>query len=209
MVLTLAHAVRARGYRPLVILPATGCGWLAGRCADRGIATATLRHRHAADPACLLDLVRLIQGHDLDLVHSHEFTPSVFGAAAAALTGRPHLLTIHGEGAWMRRRRNGLALRWAASRSASRVAVSAATARWLSNLLGLPIERFEEIPNGVEVQPAEWDPGRRALDVPPETTLLLAVGNLSPVKGHRVLLEVPGPVATAGPELRWATVHRR
>jgi hypothetical protein len=32
----------------------------------------------------------------VDVVHSHEFTMSVYGAAAARIVGLPHFITMHG-----------------------------------------------------------------------------------------------------------------
>jgi glycosyltransferase involved in cell wall biosynthesis len=206
VVLTLATGLAAAGCRVVVVVPEAGIGWLGSRCAERQIPTATYRLRSAVDPGCLLGLIGLIRAYRLDVVHSHEFTLSVYGAAAAAVTGRPHLTTFHGRGLFMERLRNRIALRWAFGSSATRVAVSRATADWLAAGLGIAGERIEVVPNGVE----EPRPGRTdlrsTLGVCPDAALLLAVGNLYPVKGHRYLLEALGRIRRTRPDLTWALV---
>jgi glycosyltransferase involved in cell wall biosynthesis len=206
VVLTLATGLVAAGCRVLVVVPEGGVGWLGSRCAERGIPTATFRFRSAVDPGCLHGLIGLIRGHRLDLVHSHEFTLSVYGAAAAAATGRPHLTTIHGRGVFMERLRNRIALRWAFRRSAARVAVSRATAEWLAAGLGIPSARLEVVTNGVEEPRSSGVDPRAAFGVSAGDVLLLAVGNLYPVKGHRFLLEALGRLRRSRPDLSWALV---
>jgi glycosyltransferase involved in cell wall biosynthesis len=114
---------------------------------------------------------------------------AVYGAAAARLVRRPHIITMHGggyfAGAWRRR----IALRWAAKRSHATITVSATLRTDLAAALRLTPTSFRVIRNGVPVCSGSPEAFRRELAIGPHESLVLAIGNLYPVKGHMVLLQ--------------------
>jgi glycosyltransferase involved in cell wall biosynthesis len=139
----------------------------------------------------------------VDLVHSHEFSGSVYGAAAARVIGVPHVVTMHGNAtmtdAWRRR----VALRWAFRNSAVKAAVSQATKQQLDRDLGLAATVLRVVHNGVPIRPGDPEPVRRELGLREGEVLILSVGNLDPRKGHIVLLEALAELASAGCAVPW------
>jgi glycosyltransferase involved in cell wall biosynthesis len=188
MLLHLAEELRERDHDVMPVGPVNGCGWLAAEFRDRGFEPSTFRLRRPLDWGCVQGLSRLLRERRIELVHSHEFTLAIYGAAAARLVRLPHVVTMHGgehfAGRWQRR----AALRWSFGLSRGVVAVSHTTRAALESALGLPSGRVAVIPNGIEARGGRGDSVRRELGVAPDERLIVAVGNLYPVKGHITLL---------------------
>jgi glycosyltransferase involved in cell wall biosynthesis len=195
--MVLHHAVElARlGHRVIHVGPAHGCGWLAERMVRAGIETTTFEFRHRMDAGCLVRLVQLFRRERVVIAHSHEFEMAVYGAAAARLAGVRHVITMHGGRYYADEPRRRTALRWACRLSGSVVGVSERTARCLESDLDLPPGSVTVVPNGVPLPAGDGARVRRDLGLAADELLLLAVGNLYPVKGHRVLLEAAARLA--------------
>lgn len=163
--------------------------------------------------AAIFPLLRrqIRDGKDFDLIDAHYFYPD--GVAAVLLgralnrpvvvTGRGTDLNLIPAHAVPRRW-----IRWAATRAAGLVAVSAGLKRRLV-ALGISPERVRVLRNGVDPTtfrpPANREAARRALGFTRPT--LLAVGNLIPLKRHALIVEalahLPGidlAIAGDGPE---------
>src|SRR5579884_4279110 len=141
MVLLLGEELGRRGYDVMPVLPSYREPWLINEFKARGVEPETFDPPAFADPGYLAQLVRLMRRHNSDVVHSHEFTTSVYGGAAAMFARRPHVITMHGGRYYQTARFRREALRWSAKRSRAVVGVSAATARELATQLRLPEER--------------------------------------------------------------------
>jgi glycosyltransferase involved in cell wall biosynthesis len=187
MLIHLAEELRRRGHEVVPVGPTAGCGWLASEFRDRGFDPATFRLRSALDPACVTGLAGLFRDRRVDLAHSHEFTMAVYGAAAARRAGIPHLITMHGGTHWSGRWRRRVAMRWAFRASGGMVAVSLPTRLELERLVGTS-RPISVVANGVPRRDGDRNRLRRELDVTEAEALIVAVGNLYPVKGHAVLL---------------------
>ena len=127
-------------------------------------------------------------GDGIGVVHSHEFAMAVYGAAAARRVNAAHVITMHGGRYYAERWRRRAALRWAARRSNALVAVSRATGTDLSKTLGLDAKAVTVVPNGIPFRSGSRARLRQELGVADDAILIVAIGNLYPVKGHRVLL---------------------
>jgi glycosyltransferase involved in cell wall biosynthesis len=206
MLLHLAEELRRRGHEVVPVGPATGCGWLAGEFRVRGFEPTTFRLRRAIDPSCVAGLAETFRTRRVELAHSHEFTMAVYGAAAARRTGIPHLITMHGGRGSAARWRRRVALRWACRASAGVVAVSKPTRVELQRFLGSST-RIEVVANGVPRRDGSREHLRRELGIGDTEVLVVAVGNLYPVKGHEVLLRALDQVKT-GPPWRLAIAGR-
>ncbi len=203
MLLHLAEELRRRGHDVLPVGPADRSGWLGERLRERGFQPATFRLRGPLDLRCLIGLVRLFRRRGVEVVHSHEFALAVYGAAAARIAGATHVITMHGGRYWAGRWRRRAVLRWAFRRSSGVVAVSRATRTDLVRTLGLGTDRIEVIPNGTPPRAGRGEAVRGELGVEPDEPLVVAVGNLYPVKGHAVLLNALGRLRRSDPELSW------
>jgi len=203
MLLHLAEEMRRRGHSVLHVGPEHGAGWLSGQFRDLGFESATFSHRLSVDPACVRGLARLFRAHGITVVHSHEFAMAVYGAAAARRVNAAHVITMHGGRYYAERWRRRAALRWAARRSNALVAVSRATGADLSKTLGLDAKEVTVVPNGIPFRSGSRDPLRRELGVADDGLLIVAIGNLYPVKGHSVLLRALAELPRGAAAARW------
>jgi len=120
----------------------------------------------------------------------------------------PHVITMHGGRYYAARIRRRLALRAAVALSRSLVAVSEPLATHLSRDLWIRRARIVTIPNGARFAPAARSTLRAELGLTDDSPLIVAVGNLYPVKGHTYLLEALGRLAPTHPRLQLAIAGR-
>lgn len=188
-VANIATALQDAGSENLVILPANGEGWLASELAGTGVAVEHFHLDRPVSPACGRWLAATLSRYRASVAHSHEFSMAVYGAWAAWRAGIPHVITMHGSRYYAQRLRRRLAMRMAVAASGQLVAVSKPLAGHLSTALWVGTSRVAVVPNGVTFRPVRDSTLRAELGLEQDARLLVAVGNLYPVKGHRVLLE--------------------
>src|SRR6266581_9774696 len=134
---------------------------------------------------------------------------AVYGAWAARRAGVPHLFTMHGGRYYAGRLQRRIALRLAARASDSVVTVSKSLAHHLAQDLWIRPSRIATIPNGVRApQPVVHSSLRDELRLGSTDQLVVAVGNLYPVKGHGYLLEALALLAPRYPSLHVAIAGR-
>lgn len=189
MMLDLATELRGRGHTVLPVGLANGTGWLGARFEAAGFRSESFELRRPIDFAAVRELTSLLRDFGANVVHSHEFTMAIYGAAAAPRAGARHVITMHGGIYYAAALRRRLAMRWAARRSDALVGVSLATANALQRTLGIAPPRLQIVPNGIPLRVGTRDRVRRELSMAPGELLIVAVGNLYPVKGHAVLLD--------------------
>lgn len=206
MIFRLSEELRRRGHTIVPVGPRTGTGWLGSAFRAAGFSPETYWLNRPIDPAGVTRLARLLRQHRVDIVHSHDFTMAVYGAAAARRVGVPHVVTMHGGvnvcGALRRR----IALRWAMRSSAFTAMVSSATARQFATELGRHESLFCVVPNGVPVPLGNAAKVRDEFRIAPDELVLLAVGNLEPHKGHRLLLEALARIQERGGTRPWRLI---
>ena len=205
LVIQIALELRRRGHEVIVIGPAAGPGkgWLGTELRALGFAWETIPKRPMLDPRSVADIMRLLRRHGVDVAHSHEFAPSVFGAIACRLLRRPHVITMHSNLYFAGARRRRMAFRWATVHSSAVVAVSADTRDDVERLLRLPAGSVRVIPNGIAVRKGRGELLRRELALEPGDLLVCAVGNLSPRKNHIQLLNALIQLGRRRPEIPW------
>lgn len=203
VLLDLAEALRVKGHEVCPIGPAVGCGWLAAVFRERGYVPEVFTLRRPVDPGCVRGLIEVVVRRRIDVVHSHEFTMAVYGAAAARRAGIPHVITFHGSQTMTRAWRRRVALRAAIAASSASVAVSEATRRQLAHDLGRSGRRIGTILNGVPVRLGRPDAVRSELGAGPEEVVIVAVGNLDPRKGHGILLRALIELQREGLSVPW------
>jgi len=185
MLVHLASELQAAGCHNLVIVPAGGEGWLPQQLAGTGVTVETFRLDRPLSPAFARRLTALLRHHRITLAHSHEFSMAVYGAWAAWRAGIPHVTTMHGGRYYARHLRRRVALRAAFALTGRVVAVSRDLAAHLSRDLWMPAARITTVGNGVRPARAEPSQVREELRLGSADRLVVAVGNLYPVKGHR------------------------
>jgi len=205
LIVQLAQSLRSRGHSVVVIGPAalTGKGWLGGEIRSLGFTYVTIPRRHMLDPRSVTDILRLLRQHRVDVAHSHEFAPSVFGSAACWLSSRTHIITMHSNLYFAGARRRTVAFRWAARHSRAVVAVSRDTRDDAERLLGLPVGSVHVIPNGIASRLGARDPVRVELGVSNDEPLVVAIGNVSPRKSHMLILRALVQLQAEGRAPRW------
>lgn len=205
VLLHLAEGLRGRGFRVIPVLPSDGCGWLGERFHERGFRSERFRITSTLDPRCVKALTDLLKRENVSVVHAHEFALAVYGTGAAVAAKIPSVITMHGGRYHEAKMYRRVALRWAAGRSRATVAVSRATARDLAKSIFVGPGRIAVVPNGI--QPPRGDEAgavvRAELHLDPREPLLLSVGNLYPVKGHRTFAKALADLRQRRPDLRW------
>lgn len=131
-----------------------------------------------------------------DLLHAHLFHGTVLASAGAVGMGLPLIQTRHYSdymdryGDPFRRRLD----HWAANRADRVIAVSLAAEEHLTQVAGVPPERVEVIPNGVDVErlgrvdPKQGERVLRELGID-DGPLVGCAATYHPRKGHRYLIE--------------------
>lgn len=163
------------------------------------------------DVRCLISLCRYIRANKIDVIHSHNPQPLVYGALASLLTGVPVVHTIHGRGydADPHKAKKGRFRRLFSGVVKKYVAVSRDVGRKLVEIDAVRAEKVVVIPNGVRIK----DEGGRAqgrsagaenlraetrmqkreeLGISSEAFVIGAVGRLAEEKNYGLLIEAFG-----------------
>jgi len=204
VVADLAAALQSAGARSVVFLPANGEGWLARQLQGTGVAIEYFTITRPFSPACARSLAAAFRHHDIAVAHSHEFSLAVYGSWASWFAGVHHLITMHGSRYYADRVRRRVAMRSAIALSGRTIAVSNGLADALSRDLFVPRSRIATIANGVHHVPAPSTTLRDELGLSGADRLLVSVGNLYPVKGHRHLIDAIGILAERYPAVHLA-----
>lgn len=210
MVLRLAAALREAGDQPIVA--SMRPGWMTQRAEAARFPVWILPQKPGLDPSWLAALARRLRSEAIDVVHAHEFAMNVYAGGAARLLGIPALATVHGK-QWMDKRRRTFAYRLIRRAGVRIVAVSHDLGDYLMAKLGLRRSSIDIVYNGIPV-PANFSwserlrrraEARDALGIPGDDPLLVAVGNLYPVKDHASILRA---IASRTEPLRLAIAGR-
>lgn len=154
------------------------------------------------DPRSVLRLRKLIRSGDYDLLHSHLPWSSVITRTANKRLRLPHVYTEHGR--W--ERLNRITRLWN-RRTIRSVDATIAVSNSVADSMVLPTEHdLHVIENGIDPSPfIEAAVNRRQLrgelGIPHDQVVLLSVANLSPVKGHELLVDALPSIAAQTPNV--------
>jgi glycosyltransferase involved in cell wall biosynthesis len=206
--LDLATEQVRRGHRVIAVsIAPPPHGMLADAFVAKGIAVHGVPKGRGVDPRVVLGLGRLIRRERIDVIHTHNPQPLVYGAAAGRLTRKGVVHTKHGvnpsEGRtlWLRRGAGHLAHAY--------VAVSDATAAVARTNRECVPKRLSIIRNGIDLDAYRRDDAiRRAvrdeLGIPQDAFVFGTVGRVSVEKDHPLLVRAAGPLL--GPKTRLVIV---
>jgi len=206
VLLQLSDELLSRGHRIVPIRYRDGETWLDENLRERGLEPVYLPLRRAVDFKAPGALREILRERGVDVVHSHEFTMAVYGAAALRGTDTPHVVTMHGNQTMTEAWRRRAALRWAFRRSDGVVAVSRATRAHLEESLDLGSDRLVTIPNGIPRRPGDAAGPIAEFGITPDEVVILAVGNLVERKGHIVLLRALAQLGEEGLTVPWRVI---
>jgi glycosyltransferase involved in cell wall biosynthesis len=208
VVADLATQFQDTGATNVVFLPANGDGWLARQLHGTGVIIEHFSIERPFSPACAKSVADRFRRHRIDVAHSHEFSMAVYGAWASWLAGVQHVITMHGSRYYAAHVRRRLAMRAAVAISGRTIAVSHPLAEHLSKDLHVRRSRIDTITNGVRATTRAQSSLRNELGLKRDEPLIVAVGNLYPVKGHQHLIDALGMLAASQPRVHLAISGR-
>ncbi len=204
VLLQLGQSLREAGDHP--VLFSMRSGWMTENALAADLPVEIVPQRPGLDPLWVPRFAGRLRARGIEILHSHEFAMNIYGGAAARLARLPTLATIHGH-AWIGERSRRIQAYRVLNRLGMRLAtVSFEMRGYLARTFEVPETRVGVIHNGIPVParfPTAAEAARRAAGLPDDGPLVLAIGNLYPVKDHATLLraaaKLPGVrVAIAG-----------
>lgn len=181
-------------------------GWTSHTLREAGIPVEVMPLKRAFDLGWALRFARYLREQRADVVHAHEFAASCYATLGAKLAGVPLVCTIHGKNYWPERYYRRAAFRRVIGSASAFIAVSDDLRAFASRVLGVDPARLRVIHNGVDARKYAHDHEMRVrmrahLGLADTTEAILAVGELSAVKGHEVLVRAAASLARAGRNL--------
>ena len=176
------------------------------RVLDRAatLGASTLALPHPRDPAFADSIVAFLQDHPADVFHVHVGTgrEDFDGARAARRAGVPTVVqTLHLP--WLLRSRGKRRPFFRSLHEVDRLLAVSQAQAGTYNRIGVPSELITTVPNGVGARTPGL--GRRAarelLGLAPDQPVVMTVGRLTVMKGHRHLVDAVPELATRFPGL--------
>jgi len=159
--LDLAIGQKQRGHDVSVLsLAAEPDGAMAKEFADAGISVGRVPKHGGLDPTLVPRLARELRRRKVDVVHTHNPLPLIYGAPAARLAGAAAIHTKHGVNPGSRGHR--MLRRAAAQLTHAFVAVSDTTEAQAREQRDAPTAKLHTIPNGIRLDRYAPDPEARA-----------------------------------------------
>jgi teichuronic acid biosynthesis glycosyltransferase TuaC len=156
---------------------------------------------------CLHEASRLHRQFRFDCIDAHYVYPDGFAAVLLGkVLGIPVFLSARGTdiNVFPGFRLIRPMIRWALSRAAGAIAVSAALKELIVGI-GVSPEKIQVIANGVDAQrfhAVDRGAARRELKIPDDTQVIVSVGSLVPAKSHMLLIMATAELAKRNPKLR-------
>ncbi|MGE0549448.1 MAG: glycosyltransferase [Kofleriaceae bacterium] len=198
--LDLALGQQARGHRVGVVsLAPPPDGAMALEFSQAGISVGRVPKRGGLDPTLVPRLARELMRQRVDVVHTHNPLPLIYGAPAARLVGAAAIHTKHGANPGSRGHR--VLRRVAAQMTHAFVAVSDTTAAQARALGDAPEAKLHTIPNGIRLDRYQPDPEARAAARVElglgDAWVIGTVGRLDVYKNQALLVRAVAPLLSS------------
>jgi len=179
-------------------------GWLRSKATSAGLRCVMVGSDGLGDLGVLQHLVKVIEAHEISVIHAHEFYMSMIGTLVSRATGIPLVVTLHGKSYYPDKLRRRAACRMMAAGAAAVVTVSEELSRFFCQVTGTAIGRVRVIYNGIDLRGGSAAPRRNiplleSAAIPQDAKIVGAVGNLYPVKGHLDLIRATRTILTHVP----------
>lgn len=188
-------------------------GTLGVQLQSEGFSVRVLGRRPGIDWRCVLRLARILRDEQVDVIHSHQYTPFFYGIAARLLCRRPRVLfTEHGRHfPDFRRWKRVLANRTLLEKRDSVVGVGNVVRQALIANEGFRADRVQVIYNGIDLvpyedRPADREQSRTEMGVAQGDLVILQVARFDYLKDHATALRTMKLVAAASPLSRLVLV---
>ena len=160
---------------------------------DDDIERHTVRIRQRSALLGVSRLAKLLRRLEIDVVHTHMYGSSLYGALAVRLAGTPVFVTTeHGENPWKSRVERWIERRVISSAADCRFCVSPRILEIRRDVDGIPADKLRLTVNGTVLP--QLPPQRAANEVP----RIGAVGRLIPAKDYSVLLHAAADLRQRG-----------
>lgn len=195
--LDLAIGQKARGHKVAVVsLAPPPDGAMAEEFREHGIAVDRVVKKGGIDATLVPRLARLLREHGVDVVHTHNPLPLIYGAPAARLLGATAIHTKHGINPGSRGHR--LLRRAAAQLTHAFVAVSDTTEQQARQQKDAPERRIHMVANGIRLERYHPDAEARAATRKElglgDAWVVGTVGRLDDFKNQTLLIRAMAPL---------------
>ncbi len=204
VVLSLLRGLDRKRFRPVVCC-LTERGELAEQAEALGVPLEALGKHPRFDLPVVPRLVSVLRRHRVEIVHSHVWPANVWGrVVGGAMRVRGLVVTEHNVDLW-KRKTHFLVDRCLARLTNRILCVSKAVERFYHESAGIPREKLEVVPNGIDPAPfaesIDAASVRREVGVRKAGPVLAVVARLLPQKDHRNLLEALARLKERGLEV--------
>lgn len=203
--LRLAGGLSASRYKPAVAV--NGDRWLAGEVRRLGLEPYILNARGRLSPRYLLQLIRIIRRHRIDIVQSHLFGSNVYCSLAGLICRVPVFSTFHGD-VDVNPDDKLVRLKFRLIRAGSRkmIFVSEQLKKAFVNRFDLPPAQCVAICNGVpmaDFAKTERRALRDELGLGEDDILVGAIGNIRPAKSYETFISAAARLAGESPRYKF------
>lgn len=182
-----------------------GGGLLVDRLRQAGFEADEFEFKNSYNLSLVRTLKDIIRDHKIDIVHSHLSRMNMYGFVASIFTPAVNVMTIHGESGfsgWLARIYYFLF----GNISGRVVAVSNLLAESFCKRTLVRPAKVEVVHNGIDVSrfkgKFDRDEVLKRYNLPTEAILILAVGNIRPIKGYDLLIDAFELIVAKEPEAR-------
>lgn len=188
-------------------------GELLGEFLKIGIPVHVLGKKSGIDFSAFLALYRIIRNEHIDIIHSHNFSPNLWGRIIGLLAKVPVIITTEHTVATAKSNLQRIIDRLLSLYTNRIIAVSERVRLTHCELEGLDPEKILTIYNGVEYSMLDYstrvllrEEFCKEFNLPTNQCLITTVGRLEPPKGHENLLKAVPLVVSECPEAKFVIV---